>query len=209
MKAGHRVGFFLCVGLLLSALAHATSNVVTNPEFNIDLGGWWSNYNTWWVWSSNDHDGCAGSGAGWGASKAFSFTGDPRKQYFSADATACLPVSPGEMMWIEFDYLTVAPTVRALLTIYSTSDCSGGSGGFYFWNLGPTGGNWVHGEVSGPNYVNAVSVRLGFDAWSTVETEDFSFLVDRVYLGTADRIFSDDFEGNGATPLCRWSASVP
>ena len=191
---------------LASATAVMAQNVVGNGEFNDldETAGWTPITSSEWTYAPNDANGCDLSGGGYGASAAF---GDPaRPEYFYVLSPGCLAVGPGQAMFVDFQYLAPGvEVVRPLLFAYSSADCSTGLGGFYFWQLSGTA-QWTRVSLPFTNSLNAASVRLNLDAWNSTATS-FSLVLDRVYLGGADPVFADDFEG-GTSP-CRWSASTP
>lgn len=179
-------------------------NVVGNGEFNNldETDGWTPVFASEWTYAPNDANGCDLSGGGYGASTPIA---DPdRPRYFQVLSPGCLSLSPGQAMYVDFQYWAPVEVVRTLLLMYSSSDCTTGQGGFYFWFLAGTA-EWTRASLPFTNSINASSVRLAFDAWNST-TSDFSLVFDRVYLGAVDRIFSDDFEGGSSA--CRWSASA-
>lgn len=191
---------------LASTTAVLAQNVVSNGEFDNpdETTGWAAFYASEWTYAPSDANGCPESGGGYGASVAFS---DPaRPEYLYVYAPGCLAVSPGQALFVDFDYLAPGvETLRAVLLMYSSPDCTTGLAGFYFANLSGTA-QWTRADLPFSNSANAASVRLTLDAWISTATP-FSLVFDRVYLGAADRLFADDFEGGSAT--CRWSASAP
>jgi hypothetical protein len=188
------------------ATAAVAQNVVSNAEFDnpVETDGWVPIYASEWTYAPNDANGCDLSGGGYGASTAIA---DPaRPQYFYVYSPGCLAVSPGQAMYLDFQYLAPGvEAVRYLLLTYSSADCTTGQSGFY--SPGQIGGvgQWTRASWSILNVFNAASVRLVFDAWNSTATS-FSLVFDRVYLGATPRIYSDDFEGG--TSACRWSASI-
>jgi len=209
MRFGLSVLSLLCGCLFQASVALGSDNAVTNAELNggTEISGWSSDFGTWSVWSgTSDANACEGSGSGWGAS---AWDAGQSKQYLRIYAPGCLPLAPAQPLWFQFDYWTTAPFVRVVLWNHQTSNCSDPHGLFYLWTVGPSGGGWAHADIPLANTSDAAAVSIQIDAWSLSQLDDFSLLVDRLYLGTADRIFSDDFEGARATPFCRWSASVP
>ncbi len=185
-----------------SAPGATAQNAIDNAEFDdaVETEGWIPLNFSEWTYAPNDADGCDLSGGGYGASMA---SLDPeRPRYFYVVSPGCLALTPGQEMHIDLRYLAPGvEVVRPLLLMYSTPDCTGSTGGFYFWNLGGTT-EWTRASLSGTNSANAAYVRLAIDAWNTTTT-DFSLVFDRVYLGVADRLFADGFEGG--TTACRWS----
>lgn len=196
--------------ILGCASAAIAQNAISNGDFNAVDGtsGWTPVWATIWSFNAIDANNCELSGGGYGTSYPIS---DPeRPEYFEVRAPGCLPLSPGQAMNVDFQYLAPGvAVVRALLMMYSSGDCTTGEGGFYFWNLGGAA-DWTRASLPFTNWVNAGSVRLEFDAWNTT-LDAFQLLFDRVYLGAASRIFADDFEGGNDSfgRPCRWSASTP
>lgn len=189
--------------VLAGATAATAQNAVTNGEFNDfdETAGWTAFSASEWTYAPNDANGCDLSGGGYGASTVLA---DPlRPRYFYVVAPGCLPLSPGQAMFVDLHYLAPGvEVVRPLLLIYSSSDCTTGQGGFYFSSLAGAA-QWTRASLAFTNSANAAYVRLAVDAWNSTAT-DFELVFDRVYLGTADRIFADDYEGGSS--VCRWSA---
>lgn len=128
-------------------------------------------------------------------------------QYFNVIAPGCLGISPGQTVYLDFDY--IAPgvdDVRSLVRWYSSANCTTGSLGFTQPLILDGVFDWTRESLSVVNLFSAAFARLEFDAWRTT---DIAFYVafDRVDLGARRRIFADDFDGSSIP--CRWSLVAP
>ena len=191
---------FVCLLAILAAIvpaaACADSNLlVTNPDFDDGLAGWTMGVSQ----ASNiadDSDDCPGS---------FSFTGSSTGPVSPSQVRIvspdCIPVQPGDSLELEVTYRAEAPVHLEALP-FGGANCSSS----FIAELGPAlppMGDWTVARrsiVVGP--ANVTGVRFAVIALFDPGPVSFMLDLDRAYLGSAERIFADDFE---ATSICRWS----
>jgi hypothetical protein len=213
VRGGERARAWWAAGLLgVGAVDGASAqNVIANPEFELVDGvdGWQMVFGALWEPVVIDSDGCAESRAAFGISVVNPFPQPGAEQLFAVRAPGCLPVAPNQTFYLDFVYNAPGvDSVRAFARAYPNATCAGNNLGFYQPLIVGESFGWTHVSLSADNVIpNTLSVSLAFDAWDAVN-ETFGLAFDRVYLGAAERIFSEDFEGQAATP-CRWSSWTP
>lgn len=190
--------------LLAGTGALWAANGLQNPDFDSGISGWSASDGTL-AWNGGlDVNACAGSGAAVGSNPVLV----AGKWTVTAKSSgSCVPVTPGGQVWLRARVLfanTVASTDFALLG-YSNGSCSAGEVEIPIAGYGPLPLIWLDFQLGIAVDGATNSVRFLMRT-SDPAVSSYSWSLDRVYLGTVDPIFLDDF---GAAATCRWSAAVP
>jgi hypothetical protein len=179
--------------------ALAAQNLISNPDFDVDVLQWFHDTSVNQLWSSDDADTCPLSGS----LSADSVETTPGFFHFSTRAMDLIPVSPGEEIFVQLDYRSDAALTRLYLTYCSDpggTTCVTFSP--YLAFAGPTA-SWT--TLSGSQVIPAGVGAVFFSTNASSGTAAFAIELDRAYLGRSARILSDDLEGGS---VCRWSSAV-
>lgn len=189
---------------LAGAGALAAANGLINPDFDSGVSGWATSEGTL-AWNGGlDVDACANSGVAV-ASTPELVAGQWTVTVKSSGS--CVPVVPLSMAWMRVRVLfsTAVATTDFGLLAYTDANCTAGEVEMPTVGYGPLPLIWLNLAMGGVVDSATHSVRF------LMRTKDpavssYSFSLDRLYLGTVDPVFLDDF---GAAATCRWSTVVP
>lgn len=191
-------------GVAFSVSPSAAQNVLLNPDFDVDVAGWQAVLGTIDLDPMDeDADACPESSSG-----RLVAASQPGPEFLGVvQATdSCLDVTPLQEIWIDATlWLRSAEFVAVGLTVleYTDDACT--------TFLDPPVQTAIELSVGAAPEAEHLSVTTSVGVESVglqIETGALvpnALLLDRLYLGVAERIFADDFEG-GST--CRWSAEA-
>ncbi len=208
------VAGLLLLAPLAPALARASENVLTNPEFdNAQMEAGWTialpgASGSLIDWTNEDANACPGSGS----LRIASSTTDVGTQW--AEVGQCLAINSStwatgfHAAFSYFSYETLS-FAWASYFYYSDTACGQAGGSYlgYEGDEGPIGPGWHRAAISRPTllaHTQSVLVAVGAEAYQLTRME---LSVDRAYFGPRPVVFTDDFEGVAST--CRWSTTVP
>jgi hypothetical protein len=198
------VAALMAGALLAEPAVLRAANGLLNPDFDSGISGWDARDGAL-AWNSGlDVDACTNSGVAVGSTPVFT-TGSWTVTV--TNSGSCLPVAPSAMVWMVVRILfstPVASTDFGLLA-YTDANCSAGEVEMPMVGYGPLPLIWMNLKMGGNVEFVTRSVRL------LIRTKDptvsnYSWSLDRLYLGTVDPVFFDDF---GAAATCRWLSSSP
>lgn len=190
--------------LLAGPAALRAANGLQNADFDSGISGWGASDGTL-AWNGGlDVNACAGSGVAVGSNPVLV----AGKWTVTAKSTgSCVPVTPGSQVWLRARLLfanTVAGTDVGLFA-YTDGSCSAGEVELPIAGYGPLPLVWLDFQLGITLDLATQSVRFLLRT-ADPAVSSYSWSLDRVYVGTVDPIFLDDF---GAAATCRWSAAVP
>lgn len=189
---------------LAGAGALAAANGLINPDFDSGVSDWATSEGAL-AWNGGlDVDACVNSGVAV-ASTPQLVAGQWTVTVKSSGS--CVPVVPLGMAWMRVRVLfsTAVATTDFGLLAYTDANCTAGEVEMPTVGYGPLPLIWLNLAMGGVVDSATHSVRF------LMRTKDpavssYSFSLDRLYLGTVDPVFLDDF---GAAATCRWSTVVP
>jgi hypothetical protein len=201
---GKRIAHSLVLSLVLGALGAGgvtAQNAIANPELTPDAADWFGG-----GWDSEDADGCLLPGS----LSLSSFVCQPivgctDLGFWRTHSGGCLPVTPGDEVHQDVLY-TSDQFVFLYLAFASDGACAVAAtiaDNFASAPAFPSGG-WQFASRTSVIPAGVHSV-VAFFTSGGISSTDVDGKIDRAYLGLADRVFSDDFEGLSG---CRWSFSV-
>jgi hypothetical protein len=191
---------FALLALACFALPAAAQNLLVNPDLDLpdDLTGWPNDFNAGHEWSSDDADGCTDSGSLAGTTGE----GSPGFQAYTTRNWTCVPVTPGETVYLSVAYRSQIEINRLYFSHCSDADCNTCVTFSAFLDAGGPTDSWatLHGSEVIPDGVGAVWLSINS---SEVGTTPKTIGLDRAYVGRQDRIHVDGFENGSA---CHWVA---
>jgi hypothetical protein len=210
MHATRRLLAFLLAPTLALALTSAApaadENLIGNADFNSGIGGAWdasSGALSYVQDVANDAHGCEGSGS-------LRNTSEPLVAgVWVATTFYCHDLgSTSGSLSAKLRYRSVgAPTLT--IEYFNDFNCTGSLVGSGTASPAASPSDFGTGSVPAVDIpAPADSVRLSVSI-TVASASAVTLDVDHVYLGTPTSLFFDDFEGNGATPFCRWSSIAP
>jgi len=175
-------------------------NLVPNPDFNLDAAGWSALYGSV-DWVEDDPD-CSGQVPGSGALVLESEFFEGGELAYAA--SPCFVVTPGPLCF-SMEYFQGGDAVWLEATYFPDDECPGSG----FVDASPAMGIGSYDGYTQIGSCTTVPVgthRMKLQPKSLLFTfPGTSFLfVDRLYAGTATRVFADDFEPGAA---CRWAVT--
>ncbi|GMU66355.1 MAG: hypothetical protein AMXMBFR36_26290 [Acidobacteriota bacterium] len=188
----------------ISVSPSAAQNALLNPDFGVDVAGWQTFLGSLDLDPMHeDADGCPESSSG--RLVAASQSGPEFLGLLQA-TDSCLDVAPLQEVWIDATlWLRSAGFVAVglILLEYTDDACTTFLDPPVQTAIELSVGSTPEAEhLSVTTSAGVESVGLQIDTGAIVPN---ALLLDRLYLGTAERVFADDFEG-GST--CRWSAGA-
>lgn len=195
---------FTC-GALVALRLPAENTLVLNPEFDAGSG-----ISHWFVadavqvssWSLDDADECTGSGS----YQAIAIPQSGSPSLTLGVPSDCLDVQADAQLFQEVTYRSGRPLYLYLL-LYPSADCQGAQFTQKDIPVHPASDDWatVASVTTLPVGEPVASVRFVASSLDDLGN-GFTTFFDRPYLGSAERVFGDDFD-TGST--CRWSTALP
>lgn len=202
MRNSHWLTLVLVVGLPVAPLA--AQNALLNPDFDVDVAGWQAFLGSFDLDPMHeDADGCPESSSG----RLVAVPGPGPAALAELWATdSCLDVLPLQEVWVGATlWLRSEGFVAVSFTVieYTDDACTTFLDPPVQTPIELSVGSTPEAEhLSVVASAGVESVGLRIDTGALVPN---ALLLDRLYLGVAERVFADDFEG-GST--CRWSAAA-
>lgn len=192
------------MSLLAGPGALRAANGLQNPDFDNGISGWGASDGAL-AWNGGlDVNACGGSGVAVGSNPVLV----AGKWTVTAKSSgSCVPVTPGSQVWLRARLLfanTVASTDVGLFA-YTDGSCSAGEVELPIAGYGPLPLIWLDFQLGITLDLATQSVRFLLRT-ADPAVSSYSWSLDRVYLGSVDPIFLDDFD---AAATCRWSSAVP
>ena len=206
-RASRRLPFVVAavaMSFLAGAGALRAQNGLLNPDFDSGVSGW-AAMDGALAWNGGlDVNSCSGSGAAVGSTPVLV---GGKWTVTVKSSGSCVPVVPLANAWLRARVLfsTAVATTDLGLLGYTDANCSAGEVEIPIAGYGPLPLIWIDFQLGITLDAATHSVRFLMRT-ADPAVSNYSWSLDRTYLGTATPIFLDDF---GAAATCRWSTVVP